>query len=934
MKIEKSTAWVVLFAATLAMAGEDYAIAPAKGVIAIDGRLDDAAWKDAVWASGFSLLKSKNPNKASPSAETRFAVLTDADNLYIAVRALEPDMARLAAGIKGAHTNPWSDDTLEFFLAPTGMEDEYYQFVVAAGGGWWQMYYAEGGNIKPDPFAPLWDVATGREAGAWTAELRIPWRSFYMTGHGFWKDAWQFNIARSRKRDGQLSSWSPLDRSFNEIKSFNRVTGIPPKKPADDIFLKNATARIASKNKNGVIAGSLAVEVEADPAAAGAYALSIESPDLARTPAPLAVTLTGGANSLAFPDVAFTKEGRISVTLALARADGGTAAARVYPVAVLHRPLALHFEAPGYAKCFFPGQDAGRLTGAAEVRLPVAEAVLEAAGKTLTLEVKDGRAAFDLDIAGAAADRIEVTLRAGDESLTEVVRKLPPVETPMAWIEKPGRIILNGKPAFGLGWYGPAWIVSRRWLEKYPTPAAKQPEINIHGWITLEPFRLVKGIEAREATRDVEPCREMFDKVRETIASNRGKKDFWIWYLSDEPECRGLSPVYLGHLYRYVKELDPYRPVMIVTREPERFVDCADILNPHPYIGPISIKGERVLRRPVETVGSMFKSFGALGRRDKALMFTPQACSLGSLYPTFDETNASVWIAVCGGIQGLTPYIYYDHASRPGLNLGFDWLYQSLSRLAPLIAAPRPPAPLTVSNPKIGARLNRGPDDGLLLVIANPTPEAQRTVVTADALKDAPPLFRFRGAGEVIPENGSLAAELAPYGVWVLTSARMDEGLSTEAELRAAIDLAEAERTGRGNILFGKRYDVEVSASSDRYVLQNQNEQKEKMFDGVLDVCAWKPSPNQGELWYEVAFPKYAVKFSKARIHGHALAGTTFSVKKAGEWRQPEAKATEGDHFLEFDFGQPLSTINIRLDFTTPRARDDMVELYEIELLP
>ena len=59
---------------------------------AIDGDLADAVWSKAEWETGFR--KFEREKRRDVKADTEFAVLADDENLYIAVRCLEPDMAR------------------------------------------------------------------------------------------------------------------------------------------------------------------------------------------------------------------------------------------------------------------------------------------------------------------------------------------------------------------------------------------------------------------------------------------------------------------------------------------------------------------------------------------------------------------------------------------------------------------------------------------------------------------------------------------------------------------------------------------------------------------------------------------------------------------------------------------------------------------------
>ena len=113
---------------------------------------------------------------------------------------------------------------------------------------------------------------------------------------------------------------------------------------------------------------------------------------------------------------------------------------------------------------------------------------------------------------------------------------------------------------------------------------------NIHGqtgW--LEPGRLIKGSEAGEASKDIKPSEEMLRLIDETLAKNEGK-DFAFYYISDEPECRGLSRIYLNHLYNYITEKDPYHVVLTASRNCAELVDIADWFETPPTLTPALMK--------------------------------------------------------------------------------------------------------------------------------------------------------------------------------------------------------------------------------------------------------------------------------------------------------------------------------------------------------
>jgi hypothetical protein len=892
--------------ATLFVCAAEYKVGLAENLV-VDGQFDEPCWQAASMAPGeFSLLKSAG--KPDPTLKTSFKALADAENLYFAVTCNDPGEVR--ANLKGPHSNPWTNDVVEIFLVPTGVGDEHYQFVVSAGGASWQQFFAERGNITPDPYAPAWEYSTRLVPGGWQLEVKIPLAALYMTPASAWKSTWLANVARYSPGHRENSTWSALNYSNHETDRFNKFTGMPAKPGASDLRIDSATFKTSSRSAEG-FTGTLKTVIILETAPAGKYLLETCGQTFT-------LDLKGGSNTIS-SKVQLPQAGRNQVKFSLRPAAGGKPVhERSFPVLVDASPLKLVFTSPQYAGNFYPGEADNRLRGFVEVNIPAEEITLEVAGTPHLLKVAEGKAEFDIGISQVPGD---IPVKIGE--LATTVRR---ISNAKAWIRN-GRIIVNGKPEFLLGWYGgPSWICSKAFNEKYPNQAAKHP-FNLDGWIGLEIARLLGGgIEAEEMVFDRMPSQKVFDALLAVIEKNRDNPRI-IYYLSDEPECRGLSPVYLRHAYEFCKKHDPTRLVMIISRAPVQYIDCADIINPHPYTSPtVNEKGERILYTSISRLRDMCADVERLQRPDKALMLTPQTFCYSfnnfyAAYPTFDETNASIWASVCCGGQGITPYIWYDHAARPELSLGCDFIYFSLDRLAPLITAEH--------SERLGTqdiRVFKADGKTLYLLVNVQTTPQKFEFPVAEKL-----LYRFRDSGEVRPENGRLALELAPYEVALLTSEKMDDGLESITALRARIAQAEEARRQRGNLLFGRGREIELSSPPARpYDLQNAMEQQDKMFDGVLDVSAWMPRNIKADsLWYEMAFTTFVPKFSKARIHGWNLQGLTFKIWKFGKWIVPEAERSEDKYLLELDFGKPLTTVKVRLEFVPKEA-----ELYEFELLP
>lgn len=150
---------------------------------AIDGLLDDTAWRDAPWSAEF--VDIEGDLRPAPAWPTRMKMAWDDTHLYIAGHMAEPD---LWATLVDRDAVIYHDDDFEVFLDPDGDNHLYYELEVNALNTVWDLLlikpYRDGG-----PAVNAWDIAGLRTAvhcdgtlntpsdtdTGWTVEIAIPW---------------------------------------------------------------------------------------------------------------------------------------------------------------------------------------------------------------------------------------------------------------------------------------------------------------------------------------------------------------------------------------------------------------------------------------------------------------------------------------------------------------------------------------------------------------------------------------------------------------------------------------------------------------------------------------------------------------------------------------------------------------------------------------
>ena len=187
----------------------------------IDGRDDDAAWRDAAPITGFRQFDPVED--AEPSMRTEARVTYDDAHLYVFVRAFDPHPDSIIALLSRRDVRTASDQVkvmidsyldrrtgFEFAVNPAGVKRDYYAYDDGSEDVSWDA---------------VWDVATRTDSLGWTAEFRIPLSQLRYPpaeSHTF-----GMMIVRELARRNERVSWPLMRRSRNALVSqFGDVGGL------------------------------------------------------------------------------------------------------------------------------------------------------------------------------------------------------------------------------------------------------------------------------------------------------------------------------------------------------------------------------------------------------------------------------------------------------------------------------------------------------------------------------------------------------------------------------------------------------------------------------------------------------------------------------------------------------------------------------------
>ena len=868
--------------------------------ITLDGRLDEAEWGSAKTLTGFKRV-GLEAIPVAPEHETIVKILPFEDRIYIGIKCMEPDVE----GVKNVPAGIFNTtDAVELFLSTSGNSYDYYQFFVSTKGDILSNYYEEEGKIKPDRYAPDWKAAVYFGEDYWSVEVEMLLTTFYMTPQARWNDTWLFNVARTHigRKPRFYSTWAVLNRAFRDPKRFLPVEGFPIRNPRNDVYITNAQATITERTADGYKG---MMKILAKSAVAGKYEFSSDHADT------ITVELNEGINEFTVP-CHFEDTTLYKVALCLKRLDDGVEFKRGYPIMVVYEPITLKLTLPEYRGNFYPGQDSSKIVGKVITSKPVT-LTLEGAGIPKQTITPDAEGNFIFETPDFEVGEAFLTAAIEGEELVKKIRKLAPTGRQMSWISG-GNLIINGEPVLRRNMYAEYYAGGEAFKRKYDADDLHQTLQICGNSRHLQPGRLIKGCEAPggEASKHAKPTEEMLRLV-DGVMDEHKDKDFTYYYISDEPECRGLSKIYLKHLYNYIAERDPYHVILSASRNANELVDIADWFETHPYINPhTDEEGKRHYCRSLASLGNFVDDIVKLDRPDKCIGFLPTC--FGAMkdkndpYPTFDEYILHTWAPMIRGGKTLWPYAYHDMNDRAALYEGTRYIFSSFEALDKIVLHGK--RTTLVKTPEVEAVLYEYGEEKMF-VLVNMTGKTQQ--VTLDGISGTWNEFRHNRTF-----SGN-TFELKPLETLIGTSEVKDAGLPTYQETVALIDKMEYERTHRGSLLFERKKDIGITASSSTGWCR-------KLFDGVTDNYAWSQI-DDSEKFVELDLTKVKPTVQKIVVHGWHLEEMVLKLGNGGELAVPALKEVKTEEFSKtFVLAEAVCIDTLRLETNARR-----VELYEIE---
>nr|WP_319266556.1 DUF5916 domain-containing protein [uncultured Draconibacterium sp.] len=197
--------------------------------ITINGIFDETAWQNANWEDNFI---QHEPNEGEPpTKQTEYAILYDANNLYVAIRSFDnPD----SISMRMSRRDETDGDLAGLYIDSYFDKRTSFAFVVSAAGVRSDMVNTNDGDNEDNTWDPIWYAKTSVTKNGWNAEMRIPLTQLRFEESE--EQVWGLNVLRYIFREDELSSWQPMKREAAGFTSqFGILRGIKNIKPQNSL---------------------------------------------------------------------------------------------------------------------------------------------------------------------------------------------------------------------------------------------------------------------------------------------------------------------------------------------------------------------------------------------------------------------------------------------------------------------------------------------------------------------------------------------------------------------------------------------------------------------------------------------------------------------------------------------------------------------------
>ena len=771
----------------------------------IDGDLSDEAWRQAQWHDRFMI---HGTTQQPAPLTTSFAVLHDGQNLILAVKADEPEPAKIKASVSARDGQSWMDDAIELFIDSSGDARTHYHFAVNTRGVVYDARVVRGGGKHEPEWSADTTVATATGENAWTVEMRIPLSCLSFGTEDL--ATCRLNLTRSRFITGtrELFTFAPVRGTFHDTPHF-----APAHIAAADLTPYQGWRLDMPDVKVLCRSGQLEAHVTQGIESLSTPARKVELQARLRTgnrPAAVvrrAIDVAQGTQreTLIVP---LPELGATTLDVALLDGEAGRiCCSRRTFLTLDYQPLTVQVLRPHYQNAIFAGQTLDDIVLEVEAAVAPSERheyvfdlVIKSAKDSIHArkKIEAGSIVVSVPLPRLAPGRYQMVGRllhqASGRTVGEwhsALRSLPPREGEVRFDEH-GACLIDGEPfmPFGIagGWWpkaiGDAVAFGCNAIENCSITLSDQnlpylDQLQSAG-LKLLVYPYPEGFPTpvgRRSGPGDSLSAEQAHALRARVRARKQHPSILAWYTGNEPHSPQAPPTAMQQIHDVISDEDPYHPTVIINHNIaliRDYVDAMALVMPDPYPGFLKDGGWARPRLPTLAVREAVRA--SAGRKPIWAVLQAHDGTLfggkGRRAPTLIDLRGQLYQAVVAGARGF--FWYCRYWIEPHVEIGLTYLAREATVLREAILAPESPLEFAAVHDGEDvqdlhlSRRQPGADTCLFAVSSSEQP--REVTFRVAALPDGP-LFVVGESRTVEVRSGVFSDAFAPGATHIYSSA-------------------------------------------------------------------------------------------------------------------------------------------------------------------
>ena len=212
---------VLLSGILLAETSREYITSKTSNPPVIDGLIDDSCWESVPFAGNFIMHQPHDDRPAS--FQTEFAILYDDNNLYVAVRAFDPEPDKIHKQI--TRRDNVNSEFIAVCIDSYNDNNTCYCFLITPTGVLGDLFISRDGENNDESWNAIWWGKTSINENGWIAEFRIPLSQLRFTDKH--EQIWGLDLMRDVKRLDEESFWTIHKRNDQGfVHQFGTLRGL------------------------------------------------------------------------------------------------------------------------------------------------------------------------------------------------------------------------------------------------------------------------------------------------------------------------------------------------------------------------------------------------------------------------------------------------------------------------------------------------------------------------------------------------------------------------------------------------------------------------------------------------------------------------------------------------------------------------------------